>query len=304
MTRSRSYSPFSISRRLLTRFSTRSSRRRRKSRSSLLEPLEDRRMLAITAVDDCYNVLRNTPMLSTSPAATLCDSYEYKNRQPSVLENDLPDPAELTAEQAGFPSHGVMAPEVDNGGFFGYVPDEGFLGTDYFDYLATDGTNSDIGTVELRVHRAPYGQDDVYIAAPDTSFTVNAADGVLKNDRDPDRGSYTTGLEVDVEQVTDPQYGTLDSISPDGSFTYTPPAGFVGVDLFTYKNYDGGFWSEPIEVQIVVPPTPTLLWSIMKAARTAPANRESPASRWWTFPSSRRAVAVANSLRNSCPTST
>ena len=38
--------------------------------------------------------------------------------------------------------------------------------------------------------------------------------------------------------VTDVEHGTLD-LNEDGSFVYTPNAGFTGEDSFTYRAYDG-----------------------------------------------------------------
>ena len=75
-------------------------------------------------------------------------------------------------------------------------------------------------------------------ASPDTfsigaGQTLNiAAPGVLKNDFDPDGGF------VHLTDVPDfPSHGTL-SIKSDGSFVYTPNAGFVGDDAFTYTVID------------------------------------------------------------------
>ena len=43
--------------------------------------------------------------------------------------------------------------------------------------------------------------------------------------------------------VSSPAYGTL-ALSPDGSFTYQPQAGFIGIDSFTYKASTGLYESE------------------------------------------------------------
>lgn len=55
---------------------------------------------------------------------------------------------------------------------------------------------------------------------------------VLANDFDVDGDSLT------AELVTGPANGTL-SLSPDGTFTYTPSDGFAGTDSFTYAVSDG-----------------------------------------------------------------
>ena len=39
---------------------------------------------------------------------------------------------------------------------------------------------------------------------------------------------------------------------PNGGFTYTPKAGFQGIDTFTYRVSDGRDWSQPVQAQIQV----------------------------------------------------
>ena len=51
--------------------------------------------------------------------------------------------------------------------------------------------------------------------------------------------------------VSGPANGTV-NLNPDGSFTYTPNAGFVGTDSFTYKASDGKLDSNLATVTITV----------------------------------------------------
>ncbi|MCS5735910.1 cell wall-binding repeat-containing protein [Herbiconiux daphne] len=69
--------------------------------------------------------------------------------------------------------------------------------------------------------------DDDYTLAADAVFTVPAGLGVLAND---------IGLDVSalVQVKAAPAHGTVGSIGAGGVFTYTPQAGFVGADVFTY----------------------------------------------------------------------
>ena len=55
---------------------------------------------------------------------------------------------------------------------------------------------------------------------------------MLGNDTDPDGNSLT------AVKASDPTHGAL-TLNSDGSFTYTPAAGFSGADSFTYKANDG-----------------------------------------------------------------
>ena len=59
-----------------------------------------------------------------------------------------------------------------------------------------------------------------------------AAKGVLANDTDADGDALTAAL------VSGPSHGTL-TLNANGSFTYTPTAGYYGADSFTYKANDG-----------------------------------------------------------------
>jgi hypothetical protein len=90
----------------------------------------------------------------------------------------------------------------------------------------------------------PVAQDDGYSASAGVPLTVSAADGVLANDNDPDGDPM-------MAAVTDgPDRGTL-SFNPDGSFVYTPSAGFFGSDSFTYQVTAGGA-SDTGQVVIIV----------------------------------------------------
>lgn len=97
----------------------------------------------------------------------------------------------------------------------------------------------------IKPNGAPVALADAFTTAEDTQLVVDAAEGVLANDTDPDSVSLTAGLVDDVTK------GTL-SLAADGSFTYMPNAGFFGVDSFTYKAFDGESHSEVVTVTITV----------------------------------------------------
>jgi preprotein translocase subunit YajC len=80
------------------------------------------------------------------------------------------------------------------------------------------------------------------------SLTVLAADGVLKNDTDPDPG---TVLTASTPSSTTTNNGSVD-LSSDGSFTYTPPGGFSGADTFSYTASDGQLSSSSATVTVNV----------------------------------------------------
>src|SRR5207302_1926501 len=94
-----------------------------------------------------------------------------------------------------------------------------------------------------------------------------AAPGVLANDADPDGQSLRSSTLSPTPPPasgggawtfpSDPAHGTL-SLGPDGSFSYTPTAGFSGTDTFTYLAQDArGRSSSPATVTVTVNPAPT-----------------------------------------------
>jgi len=89
--------------------------------------------------------------------------------------------------------------------------------------------------------------------AADDSFNVTAgarldvaAPGVLGNDSDPDGDTLSAELSVGPSHAAD------FALHGDGSFTYTPRAGFSGSDSFTYRPDDGSTQGNPAVVALTV----------------------------------------------------
>ena len=134
--------------------------------------------------------------------------------------------------------------DVENGdltlnadGSFTYEPDANFNGTDSFVYEVTDGTSTATATVTVTVNPvndAPIASADTFDIVPDTTLTtVLGVDDILLNDTDPDGDTLT----VTTTPVTGVSNGML-TLNADGTFTYTPNAGFIGVDTFIYEITD------------------------------------------------------------------
>jgi len=102
----------------------------------------------------------------------------------------------------------------------------------------------EIAITVLSVNETPVAVADSYTTAQDTQLVV-AVPGVLENDTDVDLDDLTAEL---VANVSD---GMLILVA-DGSFTYTPTAGFIGEVSFTYKAFDGELYSEEVTVTITV----------------------------------------------------
>ena len=92
--------------------------------------------------------------------------------------------------------------------------------------------NSPAATITIDVtNTAPVAVAGSYATPPGQALNV-AAPGVLLNDTDAENDPLTAQLD------SSPSNGAV-VLNADGSFTYTPDAGFLGVDTFTYSAYDG-----------------------------------------------------------------
>ncbi|MFU8765385.1 MAG: Ig-like domain-containing protein, partial [Haliea sp.] len=183
------------------------------------------------------------PATNTPPVAVDDNvGADYAGR--NVLANDTDaDGDPLTAILVSGPQSGSLT--LNPNGTFVYVPAEGFFGTDSFSYQASDGQSlSNIATVTLLVVE-PEPVNAAPIAVDDDFGTGFADANVLANDSDPDGDA----LSAVLEQA--PASGSL-TLNPNGTFSYTPPPGFVGPVTFTYRASDGEALSNLATVRFVV----------------------------------------------------
>jgi VCBS repeat-containing protein len=183
-----------------------------------------------------------------------------------LLDNDTDvenDP--LTAEVMIQPAHGTLALAAN--GSFTYTPTANFSGTDSFTYRARDASHpSAPATVTFTitaVNDAPSAAADTYRVDRDGTLTVGVSNGVLGNDTDADSDPMTVAV------VDTPDHGTL-TLNPNGSFTYTPTAGYSGPDTFTYRSSDGTLDSTPATVTINVNSAPTAVGDSYQATEDQP----------------------------------
>lgn len=114
-----------------------------------------------------------------------------------------------------------------------------YLGDAHF-----DGSLS--AAVQQSVNGAPVADNDAYDTVEDVTLSVNASNGVLNGDTDPNGDVLMAVLQ------SGPANGTL-SLASDGSFTYTPAANFEGPsDSFTYRATDGSLTSNLATVTITI----------------------------------------------------
>ena len=147
----------------------------------------------------------------------------------------------LTYGLVGDAAHGSVTLNPDGG--FTYTPAANFHGTDTFTFRANDGTaDGTVATVTITVNSvndAPVAADQTVGTAEDTA--LNGA--VTATDVEGDPLTYAL--------VADAAHGTV-TLSPDGSFTYTPAANYNGPDSFTFQANDGTADSNVATVTITV----------------------------------------------------
>ena len=138
-------------------------------------------------------------------------------------------------------------------------------GADSFSYTVSDGHGgTDTATVNLTitgVNDAPVAVNDTGTTGENTTLTVNAANGVLKNDTDIDGDTLTvsgvTGGTVGVQFAL--ASGALLTLNADGSYVYNPngkfeslSAGVNGADSFTYTISDGHTGTDTATVNLTI----------------------------------------------------
>jgi VCBS repeat-containing protein len=186
------------------------------------------------ARDDSYSTPAGTPL-------SIAD--------PGVLTNDSAAAGGgLDASVVTNPSSGILF--FAAGGGFYYIPGGNFTGNDTFTYQAREAgtTLSNVATVTITVvapNVPPVAADDAYTTNEGQPLNVNASNGVLANDTDANSNPLTAVL------VAGAASGTL-ALQTNGSFEYTPAAGFAGPVTFTYQANDGTASSNTATVTIIV----------------------------------------------------
>jgi VCBS repeat-containing protein len=187
------------------------------------------------AQDDIYNLDEDTVLAVDATNGLLSNDTDAGMDQ-------------MTTVLAAGPAHGTLSVQKD--GSFTYTPELNYNGTDSFTYNAGDGSgNSNVATVTLTispVNDKPSAMDDSFYVDEGALLRVNVLN-LLLNDSDAD-GDILNAVLVDA-----PVNGNV-SLNADGSFIYSPNAGFSGTDSFTYTANDGPDDSNLATVTITIKP--------------------------------------------------
>ncbi len=199
----------------------------------------------IDAVNDIANTPKNT---SVSGNVQTNDDPQGQPVITGIISGDAP-------------KHGVVT--INPNGSYTYTPTTGYVGKDSVRYVMCVNeiplTKCDTAYIYFNVIDTPTTQNDKPIASNDVATTPQGTPvkgNVLGNDQDPDGDPLTASV------CANPSNGTL-VLSPNGNYTYTPIAGFVGKDTFKYKVCDNGnpvkcdTGTVEIEVKAIVPPAGT-----------------------------------------------
>lgn len=166
-------------------------------------------------------VLVNRAPLAVNDSATV-DRNATAVSIPVLANDSDPDGDALTITTVSAPANGTATISGSN---VLYTPRAGFTGSDSFTYTISDGALTATATVNITVRIAPP------VANPDTASTVRGTPvsfNVLSNDSDP------AGEALSLVAVGTPSNGSA-SFTADGVVTYTPAAGFLGSDTFSYR---------------------------------------------------------------------
>jgi hypothetical protein len=196
-------------------------------------------------------------LAANNPPKAVADSFTVNAGATTllaVLANDSdPDGGALQIIGFTMPSHGTLAFNADK--TFSYTPDSGYLGHDQFTYTIRDNhgasATAEVSLEIVEVMEPPVAVADSVTTQAGAPVTIQ----VLANDILP------AGQQIKIVALTLPYSGKL-VFNPDNTFTYTPNAGFIGIDDFSYTiGNDKGAASKAtvtVEVtpEIVVPMPP------------------------------------------------
>ena len=165
----------------------------------------------------------------------------------NVLDNDAhPDGDTLTVPYVlNLPTHAESF-EINDDGSFSYTPEEGYVGTDTFTYVARsmDGLEAPTGPVLVIItmtNTAPTAMAKSETAHMGALYEGTVVDAVM----DPDGDLPITGL------VTDALHGKV-TMNSDGTYSYLPDAGYIGDDTFTFSATDGQIGGLPVQATVTL----------------------------------------------------
>jgi VCBS repeat-containing protein len=191
---------------------------------------------ALVTIPVTVTPVNDAPAASAPPVTTAEDTPVSGQIAASDADGDPLSYAVTIA-----PSHGTVLVNAD--GSYTYTPDANFDGADSFTVTVSDGNGGSV-LVTIPVTITPVNDVPVASALPPTTARNTPVDGqIIASDADGDPLTYAI--------TSAPTNGTV-TINPNGSYTYTPNAGFVGGDSFVVTVSDGKGGTTTVTVPITI----------------------------------------------------
>jgi uncharacterized repeat protein (TIGR01451 family) len=189
--------------------------------------------------------------LCSAPAVDAVSDFFTTNINTAVTGNALTNDSPTTGltvktSSIGTPLNGSIS--ISSTGAFTYTPKTGYVGKDSVEYEACNASSvCDKAYIVINITGpAPVAVRDPYSLNVNTSVSGN----ILTND------TPTGGLTVKIIPFPTPLHGSL-TLSTNGTFTYTPQAGYVGKDSVQYQACNGNnICSTAYAVFTITGPTP------------------------------------------------
>jgi DNA-binding beta-propeller fold protein YncE len=203
--------------------------------------------------DDSGNTVERFS-LAPAPSCTgqPSDSTAYETSAGLSLSCTDSTGAPVTYSVASNPAHGMLSGLDPSTGAVTYTPNAGYSGLDRFtfDGSSENGT-SQPETVTVDVAQPPAAAGSPGVTPTCAPQTLSSAyETALPVTLACSAGSSATPQSYAI--VSGPSNGTVSKPDADGSLTYTPDAGFVGSDSFTFDASYDGVTSAPQTVTIYV----------------------------------------------------
>ncbi len=199
-------------------------------------------------VEDCAYVRYATVTLLVFPVndAPVAGPLQVESLEDTVYAGVLPahdvDGDVLQFGLIDPPAHGAVVIDPFSGGFE-FRPDADWYGETSFTFHVFDGSlysaPATVSLTVLPVNDPPEAQP--YSGVLDEGQTLYAQL----------HGSDIDGDPIAYSVFSSPSNGVLD-LAADGSFTYTPRAGWYGTDRFAFRVFDGQAYSDPVDAYLEV----------------------------------------------------
>lgn len=197
-------------------------------------------------VDPVISLLDVTPDVGTTPENT-----PYSSSIPLTANDTAAAGDTLTATPGRYTGSegGILVIYAD--GSYTYTPPTDFTGVETIPYPITDSSgDSVLGSLTMTVtpvNAPPVAVDDMATTVAGHSITSTVS--LIANDSDPDGDS----LSVTPGTFPTTAGGSI-TINPDGSYVYTPPKGFSGIDTVPYTITDGNGGTATATLHLTVTP--------------------------------------------------